>query len=477
MSILDEIVVYKRQEIAVLKYAFDEMGRIFDPDCKRNFAFSKALQKRKITPHLIAEIKPASPSEGKLFGPEDSVEKFAKLYENFGASAISVLTDTKFFGASMDNLVAARETTELPLLLKDFVIDEIQIHDACEHGADAVLLMRSILSSIEIQEFLDILKSKQMDALVETHTEAELIDVLENTTAKIIGINNRDLNTMEVHPEYGKNLLASIPEELTINRTFIIESGLKSQSDVRRFANTAQGILVGTSIIRSADRAKTLRELRCQPQVKICGITQQEDALIAAEQANSLGFIFVENSPRFLSAEKAETITKYVRGEFFSAAPKIVGVFVNPTVSELKKYEFLDVFQLHGDETPEQCAAIQQAFPEQQIWKAIRVQEMSDLEKAKHYANCDCVLFDAYSAKSNGGTGKQIPLEILKKIPEILSPDQQFFIAGGVTSENLPEIIQSCLPDGIDLASGVESSPGKKDQKKLQNVFDTLKAL
>lgn len=478
MNILEEIITHKEYEVKMLKQVFQQMGRVFDMSIKRDFRFYEALQKQSALPKVIAEIKPRSPSRGQIFRKGDTVESITHMYDQFGVAAISVLTDTKFFGASMDNLVAARGLTDLPLLLKDFVIDEVQIHDACEHGADAVLLMRSVLDTETIQYFLDILSDRNMDALVEVHDKAELFDVLENTTARIIGINNRDLKTLEVNPTNFNMLLESIPQDLMKDDLiFVCESGLKNHGDVRQYAKNADAVLVGTGILTAARREETLLNIIGRPQVKICGITNLEDANAVAEQANAIGFLFAEESPRFIQREKAKEIATALRDEYFSAAPKIVGVFVNPTLKELEQYDFLDAFQLHGEETAEFCAEVKKSFPGKEVWKALQIKTEKDLEQMNEFINCDVVLLDAFSPEVRGGSGETIDLELLKKIPEYAEKDQKFFIAGGISAENVSDIVAACLPDGVDLVSSVEREKGVKDLKKLDAFFKTIQEI
>ncbi|MBI5415033.1 hypothetical protein HZA38_06005 [Candidatus Peregrinibacteria bacterium] len=495
MNILEEIIENKKKEILELKKNF-VMPQNFK---KRNFAFYKALSQESIYPKLIAEIKPKSPSKGQLFRSDDSVESLAKLYSDSGAMAISVLTDENFFGGSIENIRKVREITNLPILRKDFILDEIQIYEAAEYGADAVLLMRSVLDAKTIQKFLSILQELGMDALVEVHDEEELFDVLKNTDARIVGVNNRNLQVnrdcnvdsrdkalsclYELNLNNFHDLFSKVPENMRKEKIFVCESGISSRNDIRKYAKNADAILIGTAIIASDDRKKTLYDLSGKPEVKICGITNLEDAILAGKDADYLGFVFAEESPRRILLEDARKIVENIR-EHAMKKPKFVGVFVNPLnvetrlIASLHEYNFLDVIQLHGDETPEFCRefVVETRYSaslrnKPKIWKALRIINESDLQKISEYSFCDAVLLDAYSEKSRGGTGKQISLELLKKIPKYLAEGQKFFVAGGITPENVQEIIKSCFPNGIDVNSGVEKSVGRKDEELLKNLF------
>lgn len=259
-NILGTIVKHKETEIfSALEFLEQKLS-------KGEFLFSKKLRenKKNNVPHLIAEIKPASPSKGQIFREDDTVEKIAKMYEENGVSCISVLTDHKFFGASAENLKKARKIVDIPLLRKDFIIHPAQIFEARYLGADAVLLMKSVLSTEEIQKFLDICKRLGMDALVEVHDEAEFSEVIENTSAEIIGVNTRDLKTLTITPENFQNILdfgyKKFPEKMR-NKIFVAESGISSAEDVQKYAKNSHAILVGTGILLSENREEKIREL------------------------------------------------------------------------------------------------------------------------------------------------------------------------------------------------------------------------
>ncbi len=231
---------------------------------KRDHLFYNTLQKKQKNPHLIAEIKPCSPTEGTLFRNSDTIEELAKIYTANGASAISVITDEKFFGGNIENMRKTRENTPIPILRKDFIIDVSQIYETYKYKADAVLLMRSILSLSRIQEFLEICDSLGLDALVETHTKEECIEVLEKTSARIIGINNRDFKTLSTDASHFKNVFQEISQthpHLLASRIFVAESGIKTAQDIALFASNAHAVLVGTEILKAKNREEKVKEL------------------------------------------------------------------------------------------------------------------------------------------------------------------------------------------------------------------------
>ena len=218
--------------------------------------FHKAIAKGKIS--LIAEIKKASPSAGVI------AEKFepvylAKTYEESGAAAVSVLTDEKFFQGRLEHLKAAKDSTTIPVLRKDFIIDESQIYESRVAGADAILLIARILSDEQLTSFLDLAHSLKLDCLVEVHDETELERVLKTKT-KIIGINNRDLDTFKIDFQTTVKLMDKYPE--LRERIVVSESGIESADQVRRLkAKGVSAILVGTSLMKSKDIGAKIREL------------------------------------------------------------------------------------------------------------------------------------------------------------------------------------------------------------------------
>ncbi len=253
--VLDEIIAHKREEVAAAKVAepLDSLReRIEGMDPPRDFR--AALRRSGIS--LIAEIKRHSPSRGDILPDVDAVE-LAGLYEQAGARAISVLTDTRFFKGTLDDLHAVRRSVKVPCLRKDFTIDAYQIYEARAAGADAVLLIVRILTDTELKEFLGVAKSLGMAALVETHSQEE-IERAKLAGAAIIGINNRDLDTLAV----------DVNNTLTLKRfvsggyTLVSESGINTREQVRLLeVGGVDGILVGESLLSSHDIAEKIGEL------------------------------------------------------------------------------------------------------------------------------------------------------------------------------------------------------------------------
>ena len=194
---------------------------------------------------IIAEIKKASPSAGIIAENFDPVQK-AKEYELNGASALSILTEEDFFMGSMEHLKKVKKVTSLPILRKDFMIDEYQIYESKLIGADCILLIASILSDKKIEDFINIAKELELDYLIEVHDEAELKRIAHHEDA-LIGINNRNLKTFEVDLDNSVRLRKLFKEE----NIFIAESGIKSREDINYLKlNDIKVFLIGESLMR-----------------------------------------------------------------------------------------------------------------------------------------------------------------------------------------------------------------------------------
>lgn len=266
MNILDTIVEQKKLEVAKLPERLIAAGDLRDAVLERGERreFLAALhQPRMGDVALIAEVKKASPSKGVICENFDPV-RIAKEYEAAGASCLSVLTDEKFFQGSLDYLRQIREAVKLPLLRKDFIIDERQILEAIEWGADAILLIVAILDDARLKRFHDLAIEAGLAALVEVHDEAELDRALA-IGAQLIGVNNRDLKTFKVDLATTEQLAAKLrrrSETQSPPCLLIAESGIHTRADVQRLKGCgARAILVGESLMRHGDIASQVSTL------------------------------------------------------------------------------------------------------------------------------------------------------------------------------------------------------------------------
>ena len=254
--ILSKIINEKRKTV--------EAARISMPDEKLKEhvlkLYLKSSFKKNISrPHhmnLIAELKKASPSRGIIRGDFNPI-KIGLTYQANGASALSVLTDERFFEGSLNILKELKERTTLPLLRKDFIIDEYQIYESVYYGADAILLIAQILTEGELIRFYKIAKELGMDVLVEIHNEEDLDKALR-TGAAIIGINNRDLNTFRVDLSTTQRLIRLIPE----NKIKVSESGIKTYEDVMFLKSLGVNcVLIGETFMDAENIAAKMREV------------------------------------------------------------------------------------------------------------------------------------------------------------------------------------------------------------------------
>lgn len=255
--ILDKIVAHKKTEVDAQKQhtAIDAIKReLVGVGPVRGFREAISAPGRI---NLIAEIKKASPSRGIIRSDFDP-EAIARLYEENGAAAISVLTDREFFQGDLSFLGLVRSvTSSTPLLRKDFIIDEYQIYQARLAGADAILLIAAVLDLADMERFLDIAHCLDLDCLVEVHSEYELANVLK-TKASVIGINNRDLRTFITDVRTTAELMPLIPEDKVI----VSESGIHSRADVELLQECgANAMLVGESLMKSDDIGLVMRQL------------------------------------------------------------------------------------------------------------------------------------------------------------------------------------------------------------------------
>jgi indole-3-glycerol phosphate synthase len=265
MTILDTIVEEKRREVARLPRKEISMAGLQSALQSRGGQrdFLAALRTpRSGSVALIAEIKKASPSAGVICSDFDPV-RIARQYEAAGASCLSVLTDEKFFQGSLEFLKAIRQAVKLPLLRKDFIVDERQILEAIEWGADAILLIVAILNDADLKRFHSLAAQAGLAVLVEAH-DAKEMDRAMNAGAQLLGINNRDLKTFKVALGTTEKLAAQLRARASpASRALLVaESGIHSRADVERLERSGvQAVLVGESLMRETDMAAKVREL------------------------------------------------------------------------------------------------------------------------------------------------------------------------------------------------------------------------
>src|SRR5437899_1381590 len=312
---LDRIVTQTRLDLEQRKQTvpLEEMRQlaVIQP-APRDLLAALRPQGSKPAVRLIAEVKRASPSKG-LLAPNLHPVELARTYAANGAAAISVLTEPHFFLGSPDYLTAIKQAVDVPVLRKDFIIDEYQVYEARAWGADAILLICAILDDTQLRHLLNVAHELDMYCLVEVHSREEAQRAVE-AGAAIVGINSRDLVTFEMNPYLIRELRQLIPAD----RLIIAESGLHTAADARRLARyKVQAMLVGESLVTSSDIPVQMRSLlqgaNESVQVKICGLRTPEHMQAAIDAgADLLGLVFYEPSPRYIQPEQALILLKTV---------------------------------------------------------------------------------------------------------------------------------------------------------------------
>ena len=255
IRLLNRIVAQKREEVEQRKKSMP-LSSLKEGIARRQTPLDLAAALGGEHTRLIAEVKRASPSRGVLC-PDFNPIELAKNYAQGGAAAISVLTEANYFEGSIDHLAAVREETCLPLLRKDFIFDPYQVYESKAYGADALLLIVAILSQEQLEELLSLSHSLGLICLVEVHSEDEVERALLSQ-AKIIGINNRDLNTFTVNINTTRRLRPLIPQE----RIVVSESGIRSRSDVEKLKGWGvNAVLVGEALVTATDVPTKVRVL------------------------------------------------------------------------------------------------------------------------------------------------------------------------------------------------------------------------
>lgn len=452
MSRLTDVVVRKRAEIEARRRRrpMAELARAAVPSTR---SFSAAISRPGL--RFVLECKRASPSAGLLradYDPAALARSFAGV-----ADAVSVLTDGPWFRGSLDHLTAVRAATALPVLCKDFILDPFQVLEARVHGADAVLLMLSLLDDAGYRRSAAAAAALGMEVLTEVHDGTELDRALR-LDARIIGINNRNLATLAVDRDTTARLASRIPRD----RLIVCESGIRHRADVDAVAGQVDAFLIGTGVMREPRPDLAARAI-VFGQVKVCGLTTPADAARAHAAGATLGgVVFAAESPRRVDERQAAAI---------AAGPlPLVGVFVNEPIEriiELAGRLALAAVQLHGEETAGQVAALRTALPPAtEVWKAVRVADRIAFEATA----ADRVLLDARHPSLRGGTGQRFDWQLLQGI----AARDRLVLAGGLDPDNVREAQR--LGFGVlDVSSGVESAPGVKDAARLDAFFGALR--
>ncbi|WP_286272579.1 bifunctional indole-3-glycerol-phosphate synthase TrpC/phosphoribosylanthranilate isomerase TrpF [Thalassotalea hakodatensis] len=459
-NVLEKIVANKRIEIEALKKQkpLATFVETLTPSTKNMY---DALDRAKghNGAGFILECKKASPSKG-LIREDFDVLSICQTYDNY-AAAISVLTDEQYFQGNYEYLNIVTEHVSCPVLNKDFFIDPYQVYLARYYGADAILLMLSVLDDHEYQQLATIAEQLSLNILTEVSTEDELTRAIA-LDAKLIGINNRNLRDLSTDISRTFEFAPKIPDD----RIIISESGIYTNAQVRELAPAVDGFLVGSSVMAQQDIDLACRKL-IYGENKVCGLTSAKNAKLAVDSGALYGgLIFAEKSARFITQKQAEDIVTHV------PSLNYVGVFVNcdlAIVVESAKALNLYAVQLHGDESALYIKELRQKLPEScQIWQAAKIE--STLVTTSN-PEVDHVILDG----SEPGSGKAFNWQLITDSNLLFT---HCFLAGGLGPKTIKQALALQTEQalfGLDINSGVESAPGIKCPEKLTHTFEQIR--
>ena len=439
-DVLSRIVARKRREVA---------ARLTGPVPADPTTRSLRAALARPGARFIMEVKRASPSGHRsVVSVEQAVAAYAPV-----ADAISVLTDGADFGGSLDDLRMVRAAFAGPILAKDFIVDMAQVSEARSFGADAVLVMMSVLDDGVAAAVLAEAQRLGMDAIVEVHDEAEMARALA-LGAAMVGINNRDLKSLSTDLSVAERLAPLVPADVLL----ISESGISSRADVERLAPTVDAFLVGSALMAAPDVVGAARNL-VHGRVKICGITRVDDVELAAHSgATHVGLIFVPETPRAVTIDQASALVQSAKAQGL----RTVGVFRDAAPADIAATAAalaLDVVQLHGREDATAVRATLSAQTE--LWAACS-------DGAPPRPGADRTLFDTGS----GGSGVAFDWTLIADRDDL--PDA--FLAGGIGPSNA-RAASRVGTYGLDVCSLVEARPGEKDPEKMNALFAALRPL
>ena len=447
VGVLGKIAAAKRDELKA-RYANISLDALRAQAVPTQRSLGSVLGKNGA--RFILEIKKASPSEGAI-RPNADPALLARGYAGV-ADGLSVLCDAAYFGGSLDDLAAARTEFEGPILAKDFFIDVRQVPEARLAGADAVLVMLSLLDDEHAREIIAEARRLNMDALVEVHDEGEMRRALA-LGAPLIGINNRDLRDLTIDLSTTERLSKLAPDRILIS-----ESGIHDRADVERLSPLVDGFLIGSSLMRTAEPARAAREL-IFGRVKLCGLNS-DTVCNEARPATFAGLMFVPDTPRFLNADDASQMAATIR----KAGILPVGVFRNAPVDDVIATSLnlnLHAVQLHGQEDRDFAHSLRRELPDTEIWTAVGVGQ-EPLEGR----DGDRILFD----NAGGGTGKSFDWSLVARHPQL----PRALIAGGIGPHNA-RAAAALGAYAIDVGSAVDERPGVKSPERITALFDALR--
>jgi tryptophan synthase beta subunit len=474
-GVVAEIAARRRADVLA------ELAGIDGAELRRRVAAApppRPIAERLAAPglHLIAEIKRSSPSAGAMAGEDEDVVGRARAYQRGGAAAISVLCEPHWFGGSMVDLAAVRAAVSIPVLAKEFVVAPRQLDLLRAAGADLVLLLAVLHRGSRLGGLVDRAVELGLEPLVEVHDERELDDAL-GTRARLIGINNRDLRSLEVDPERAAALRERVPED----RIVVAESGVRDAATLRGWrALGVDAALVGESLVRSPDPEAAVRafvaagcpamdpaNLDRIPFVKICGITDAAGIEAAVRAgADAIGLNLVPGTPRALEVGEAASLAARLRAVGpVARRPLVVAITVDLPAVELNRIGVAldaDAVQLNGSEAPALLSAI-----DRPAWKVLHLPEVAAADRPAHAvadeiiaaarahlaAGAARILLDTAGGRHPGGTGTRADAGLVAAVAR----EVPVTLAGGLDPKNVGPALRGAPIVGVDVASGVEA--------------------
>ena len=413
---------------------------------------------------FIMECKSSSPSLG-MIREHYEPGAIARVYSRY-ASGISVLCEPDRFGGDYDHLATVASSTHLPVLCKDFIIDEVQIHAARYFGADAILLMLSVLSDEEYAALADVAARYDLDILTEVIDEEE-VERAVRLGANIFGINHRNLHDLSIDLDRSARLAALLPDDAVV----VSESGIRDAETVRRLGGHSNGFLVGSQLTSQPDVDLAARELVYGPN-KVCGLTSPTAAQAAAAAGAVYGgLIFDESSPRNVSRETAEQIIAAERGLKYVAVSRRASGFAELLLDGVVAVQIHAPYQGSVEAERNLIAAVR-AEVDCEVWRAVSMTSVDGEVATAIAGDVDKLVLDS----GEGGTGTtfdwaNVPAEA----------KQRSLLAGGLSPDNIADALTvGCL--GLDLNSGVEYPAGagewagRKDAGAIRRAFATIRS-
>lgn len=454
-TVLESIVARRRTHLPAIRERIAHVDTENLPRSTRSLY--SALQGRN---RFIMECKSSSPSLG-LIREHYEPGAIARVYSRY-ASAISVLCEPDRFGGDYDHLQTVALSTHLPVLCKDFIIDPIQVYAARYYGADAILLMMSIVDDETYAELKALADSLGMDVLTEAITREE-VDRACAFGVDIIGINNRNLHDLSIDLTRSAQLSEYVPA----GKVVVSESGIRDNATVRRLGGHANAFLVGSQLTSQPDIDRAARRL-VYGENKVCGLTSWSAAQ-AARAAGAVygGLVFAEGSPRNVSRETAADIISHEPDLDYVAVSRRVDGFEELAMPGVSAIQVHAPYQGSIATELDLIARVRAAVGEREVWRAVSMDAPEGPEIARGLVgHVDRLVLDA----GQGGSGisfnwSSIPAELKSTC----------LLAGGLGLNNLPEALQVGTA-GVDLNSGMETSPGTKDSGLIARAFAIIRS-